>query len=155
MGKQPQPEQGGAQQHGHDRHAPGSDRDLLLERASLGLDRARQPVDVPELGVGPGAVHDAAPGPRGHARAREDQVARLHARDVLEHRLGLPAHGLRLARQRRVVRRELGDRDKAAVSRDGVALREQDDVAWDERLGGHLEGRPLTQDTGTVRATAA
>ena len=33
---------GRAEQHGHDRHAACGDRDLLLERAALGLDRARQ-----------------------------------------------------------------------------------------------------------------
>jgi hypothetical protein len=49
-GEQPEPQQQRAQGDGHDRDAPRGDGDLALQRAGLILNRAREPVDMPELG---------------------------------------------------------------------------------------------------------
>ena len=144
-GGQPQAEQRHAERDRDERDAPGGDGDLALERARRVVHLAGEPVDPPELGVGAGPEDDGAAGPRGHGRAREDEVARLDPRHLLEHRLGLAAHRLGLPGQRRVGGGQLGDRDQAAVGRDRVALGEQDHVARHELLGSELGGGPVTQ----------
>ena len=131
-------EEGRAGRDGDGGDPPGHVAHLLLQRARLGRQRRRQPVDPAELCAQAGGDHDRLARAGHHRAAHEDDVARLSPASLAA-RSGDPPDRRALPGDRRHLDRPVPRLHDPAVRRHGAAGLEHDEVPPHELLGVHLD----------------